>query len=49
VEWHQPWDLILTDHPTPLPRSAAMRIVNHTVNEVQRKAKEDRKKKQYKK
>jgi hypothetical protein len=44
VEWHQPRDLVLTDHPTLFPRSAAVRAANCVVNEAQRKAKEDRKK-----
>jgi hypothetical protein len=49
VEWWQPRDLILMDHPVLLPRSTTMRAANRAMNEAQRKAKEDRKKKQYEK
>jgi hypothetical protein len=34
-------------HLVPLPRSEAMRAANHALNEAQRKAKEDKKKRQY--
>ena len=42
---YQPRDLILRDHLVPLPRDPAMRAVNHTEAERQRKAKEDERKK----
>ena len=41
----QPRDLILMDHPAPLPRDPSMREVNHAKAERLRKAKEDERKK----
>ena len=38
-------NLILMDHPVPLPRDLAMRTLNHAEGERLRKAKEDRKRK----
>jgi hypothetical protein len=44
VEWRQLRDLVLINHPASLPRSMVVRAVNHATNEVQRKVKEDTKK-----
>ena len=41
----QPRDLILMDHPAPLPRDSAVRAVNRPEGERLRKAKEDKKRK----
>ena len=38
-------DLILRDHPVPLPRDPTVRADNHAEAERQRKAKEDERKK----
>ena len=42
-------DLILMDHPTPLPRDSAVRVANCTEGERLRKAKEDKKRKKQRK
>ena len=45
----QPRDLILRDHPVPLPRDPTVRADNHAEAERQRKAKEDKRKKKQQK
>lgn len=46
--WHQPRHLVLTEYLVPL-QTATERIANRAVNEAQKKAKEDRRKKERRK
>ena len=45
----QPRDLVLTDHPAPLPRDSSVRVANCTEGERLRTVKEDKRKKRQRK